>query len=171
MFNVIYRLAVATCVVIFICSCTEPKASENDGNAATSAQTTISLNVYKSASCGCCDKWIEHIHEQGLQTNVYNSQELSALKSKYGIGANYRSCHTAVSANGYIIEGHVPAKFIHKFLAENHVNVIGLSVPAMPLGSPGMEVGDKFMPYQVLLLKTDGSHVVFQQVNSYEEQF
>jgi len=134
------------------------------------------LNVYKSPTCGCCEKWLNHIDGQGFQSVAHNSHNLSAFKQAKGIATNYRSCHTAVSEAGYIFEGHVPAKFIHQFLAEQQINsldkaVLGLAVPAMPIGTPGMEVGDKFMPYKVLLLNSDGSSEIYAAVNSYQEQF
>ncbi len=97
--------------------------------------------------------------------------DLAALKQSKLIAPRYRSCHTAVSEQGYIFEGHVPAKFIAQFLATPEQDALGLAVPAMPVGSPGMEMGDKFMPYQVLLLRDDGSHTVYAHINRYEEQF
>lgn len=129
------------------------------------------LMVYKTPSCGCCVKWIEHIEEQGFATQFQNLQQLSDLKSQFGIRPNYRSCHTAVSKDGYVFEGHVPAKFIHQFLKETHPNAIGLSVPAMPVGSPGMEVGDRFMPYEIKILYRDGTSDVYAKVATYDAQF
>ena len=76
----------------------------------------------------------------------------------------YRSCHTSVSENGHIFEGHVPSKYISQFLSENHPNAIGLSVPGMPLGAPGMEYKDRFTPYDVLILFKDGTSKVYAQV-------
>ena len=83
---------------------------------------------------------------------------------------NLRSCHTAVSSQGYAFEGHIPARDSHQFLANPPADGIGLTVPAMPVGSPGMEVGDKFMPYRVLLMKKDGSTEVFASVESAAQQ-
>lgn len=171
MINLILRFTAVVIVTVFIIACTDSQVPKENVVLKESTQTLDSLDVYKSPTCGCCGKWIDHIHQHGLQTNVHNTQELSAIKNKFAIAPNFRSCHTAVSENGYIFEGHVPAKFIHKFLAEKHVNVIGLSVPSMPLGSPGMEMDNQFMPYKVLLLHKDGSYSVYQEVNSYEEQF
>ena len=131
----------------------------------------IELFVYKTATCGCCKKWISHIETQGLVAHSKDYHNLSAIKAKYSIKPNHRSCHTAVSRDGYAFEGHVPAKFIKQFLLEKHSNAIGLSVPAMPLGSPGMEVGEKFMPYKVLILFKDGTSKTYANVNSYTEQF
>jgi len=82
----------------------------------------------------------------------------------------YQSCHTAVSSHGYVFEGHVPARHIKAFLANPPADAIGLAVPGMPLGSPGMEVGSRFDPYEVLLLKKDGSSEVFARVDSPAQQ-
>ncbi len=129
------------------------------------------LEVHKDPNCGCCQKWIDHLEQSGFQSKVINSQNVNNLKKDKGIAPQYRSCHTAISNDGYIFEGHVPAKFIKQFLLEHHDNAIGLSVPAMPIGTPGMEMGDKFMPYHILLLKADGSNEVYAAINSYQEQF
>ncbi|MDG1733268.1 MAG: DUF411 domain-containing protein [Thalassotalea sp.] len=129
------------------------------------------LNVYKSPTCVCCSKWIKHIEKHGFQSKTHNVDNLSAIKEKHGIPVNLRSCHTAISKNGFVFEGHVPAKFIQQFLNNPPANALGLSVPSMPLGSPGMEVDDKFMPYRVILLKSDGQHEIYKEVKTYEEQF
>jgi hypothetical protein len=132
----------------------------------------IIMDVYKTPTCGCCKKWIDHIDEHGFQSNVVEMDDVSTIKKEKGIQPRYRSCHTAVSAEGFIFEGHVPAKFIQQFLLESHdETVIGLSVPAMPVGSPGMEVGDKFQPYKVLLLTSDGAYAIYANVQTYDEQF
>ncbi|MCF7982005.1 MAG: hypothetical protein K9K86_08470 [Pseudomonadales bacterium] len=91
---------------------------------------------------------------------------VSAIKAKYGIEPRYRSCHTAV-VDGYVFEGHIPAHVIRQFLTEKPQNVIGLSVPGMSAGSPGMEVGDRHDSYDVLLLKQDGSTQVYVYINEY----
>jgi len=129
------------------------------------------LEVYKSPTCSCCEKWLEHIDQHGFISKAHNQTNLSAFKTAKGIAPQYRSCHTAVSKEGYVFEGHVPAKFIHQFLTKPPADAIGLSVPAMPVGTPGMEVGDKFMPYKVILLMTDGSYGIYAELNNYQEQF
>jgi hypothetical protein len=129
------------------------------------------LDVYKSPTCSCCEKWLDHIGQHGFTSKAHNQIDLSTFKTDKGIAPQYRSCHTGVSKEGYIFEGHVPAKFIHQFLAKPPADAIGLSVPAMPIGTPGMEVGDKFMPYQVLLLMADGNYRIYAQLNNYQEQF
>lgn len=131
----------------------------------------LELLVFKTPTCGCCKKWISHIEEQGITAYSQDYQNLSFIKNKFGINPNLRSCHTAVTKNGFVFEGHVPAKFIRQFLSEEHPNAIGLSVPAMPLGSPGMEVNKQFMPYKVLIMFDDGSSQDYAKVNAYEEQF
>ena len=90
---------------------------------------------------------------------------MQELKEKYNIKPEYRSCHTGVSEDGYIFEGHIPSKYITQFLSEKNPNAIGLSVPGMPLGSPGMEVGDRFTPYDILILYKDGTHKVYAEIN------
>ena len=128
------------------------------------------LTVLKSPTCGCCVKWMEHLHDNGFSTAVEEPENLEQQKAQLGIGPRYRSCHTAVSAQGFVFEGHVPSKFIHAFLAAPPEGSIGLSVPGMPVGSPGMEVGDRFMPYQILLLQKDGSTEIFAEINSALDQ-
>ncbi|UTP73181.1 DUF411 domain-containing protein [Alteromonas sp. LMIT006] len=147
-------------------------ANANEHNHADNHDVTpLELIVYKTPTCGCCKKWITHIEDEGIVAHSKDFRNISNIKTKYGIKPNYRSCHTAVSRNGFAFEGHVPAKFIQQFLSEEHPNAIGLSVPAMPVGSPGMEVGDRFMPYKVLILFKDGTSEVYAKVKTYEEQF
>ena len=131
----------------------------------------VALKVYKSPTCGCCGKWIAHAEENGFKAEVVHPADLNGVKASFGIPPRYQSCHTAVSDEGYIFEGHIPAKIIRRFLQEKPADAIGLAVPAMPVGSPGMEVGDKFMPYQVMLLKSDGGVEVFADVSSRGGQF
>lgn len=133
--------------------------------------SVVTLDVYKSPTCGCCTKWLEHIQLDGFSANFHHPTDLNAIKNKYSIAPKYQSCHTAVSSQGYVFEGHIPSRYINQFLENPPNGALGLSVPAMPVGSPGMEVGDRFMPYQVLLLKENGSAEVFAIVDSAEEQY
>ncbi len=161
---------VALATVTLIASCTDSEAVKAE--AQSDKPHPIILDVYKSPTCGCCKKWISHIDDNVFQSKVHNRRDISVIKEKKGIEPRYRSCHTAISKEGYAFEGHIPAKFIQQFLKEKHADgVIGLSVPAMPLGSPGMEVGDKFHPYKILLLKSDGTYDIYAEVLTYEEQF
>ena len=122
------------------------------------------LLVHKTPTCGCCKQWIKHLEKNGFSISIKDHQNLQEIKESYQIKSEYRSCHTGVSKDGYIFEGHIPSKYITQFLSEEHSNAIGLSVPGMPLGSPGMEVEGKFMPYDVLILFKDGTSKVYAEV-------
>ena len=158
-------------VVVSFASCSDT-VTNNSTQAKKAEQSSEVLDIYKSPTCQCCEKWISHIDDSGFESKTHNFQHLSPLKEKLGVEPRYQSCHTSVSKDGYVFEGHIPAKFIKQFINESHSpDVIGISVPGMPLGSPGMDYGDKFMPYDVLLLKSDGTHGIYASVKSYEEQF
>ena len=122
------------------------------------------LLIHKTPTCGCCKKWIKHLEEDGFLTLSEDHQSLQEIKEKYNIKPKYRSCHTGVSKEGYIFEGHIPSKYISQFLSEKNPNAIGLSVTGMPLGSPGMEIEGMFTPYNVLILFKDGSSKVYAEV-------
>ncbi|MGB0682671.1 MAG: DUF411 domain-containing protein [Magnetovibrionaceae bacterium] len=117
-----------------------------DGPTASSAPQ---MTVYKSPSCGCCGKWVEHMEENGFQVTVKNTDDLDPIKFIAGVPDKLQSCHTA-TIDGYVIEGHVPAADVKRLLAERPA-AVGLSVPGMPIGSPGMEMGDEKEPYPVIL--------------------
>lgn len=138
--------------------------------AADAGAAPTPLEVYKSPTCGCCGKWLGHMESQGFTMVPHDTDDLDAIKTKLGIGPAYRSCHTAISPEGFVFEGHVPAKIIRRFLDEKPAGAIGLAVPGMPAGSPGMEVGDTFMPYEVVLLKDDGSAERYAFVESPADQ-
>ena len=127
-------------------------------------ESEVSLLVHKTPTCGCCKMWIKHLEGNGLTISVEDHSSLQEIKVKYDIKPEYRSCHTGVSKDGYIFEGHIPSKYITQFLSEEHPNAIGLSVPGMPLGSPGMEVEGMFTPYDVLILFKDGTSEVYAEV-------
>ena len=141
-----------------------------DSSSAVVTDAGTSLQVYKSPTCGCCEDWISHVNKHGITTEAYNSNRMGEIKDQLGNAPSLRSCHTAVSANGYVFEGHVPARYVEAFMANPPAGAIGLSVPAMPIGSPGMEMGDRFMPYQVVQLNTDGSSLVYANINSAADQ-
>jgi hypothetical protein len=113
------------------------------------AVATPPVTVYKTASCDCCGTWVEHLRAAGFTAEVHDVADLSAVKAQLGVPAPLASCHTA-TVGGYVIEGHVPAADIRRLLAQRPVGV-GLAVPGMPAGSPGMESTDRHEPYQVLL--------------------
>ena len=116
------------------------------------------ITVFKSPTCGCCAKWVEHLRKNGYEVHVSNIEAMNAVKGRFNVPAEMRSCHTAV-IGGYVIEGHVPATDIQRLLKEKP-NVAGLAAPGMPLGSPGME-GSRAEPYSVMSFTKDGAIAVF----------
>ena len=150
-------------LIIIICSLLVSAFSTNAIDQSANAKTT--LLVHKTPTCGCCNQWVKHIKNNGFIVDTQNHQNLEDIKNMYEIETQYRSCHTAVSSSGFVFEGHIPSKFITQFLSEDHPDAIGLSVPGMPLGSPGMEAGDLFMPFEVLILYKDGTSTVYADVN------
>lgn len=119
------------------------------------------IAVKKTATCGCCNGWINHLKRSGFTTAAENLPYavLNRFKTANGIRSDLASCHTA-RVGGYTIEGHVPAREIKRLLAERP-DAVGLTVPGMPVGSPGMEVGSSRDAYDVLLIKKDGSTQVY----------
>ncbi|MGR3620691.1 DUF411 domain-containing protein [Pseudophaeobacter sp.] len=117
--------------------------------------------VMKSPSCGCCGAWASHLNSAGLKTEIRNvdDEQLWTMKDRLGVTAELASCHTAL-AGTYVIEGHVPAADIQRLLSERP-DAIGLTVPGMPIGSPGMEMGAERDAFETLLIHADGSTEVF----------
>lgn len=126
----------------------------------SSAAAAQTVNVFKDAGCGCCGAWVSHLRDSGftVEASDVTPDEMSALKAKSGITAATASCHTAL-VDGYVIEGHVPASDVARLLKEKP-EAVGLSVPGMPIGSPGMEFGTP-ETYEVLLMGKTGSTTVF----------
>lgn len=118
--------------------------------------------VYKSPSCGCCKDWIKHLEKNGFTVKVHDMEYIAPIKTQLGIPNQLQSCHTA-KVGDYFVEGHVPAKDIKRLIQEKP-DLAGLTVPGMPMGSPGME-GPRKMPYNVLGLKDDGSTKVYASYN------
>lgn len=122
------------------------------------AQKPVPVQVFKDATCGCCANWVEHLRRKGFAPTSENVENITAVKEKYGVPAQTRSCHTAL-VGGYVIEGHVPAADIQRLLKEKP-KVVGLAVPGMPIGSPGME-GPNPRPYDVLTFDKAGKTAVY----------
>jgi len=120
----------------------------------------VSIKVYKDANCGCCAKWVDHLAANGFKVEAMDVPDLSLIKQKYGVKDELQSCHTAV-VNGYVVEGHVPADVIRKMLKDKPA-VVGLAVPGMPMGSPGME-GPTRERYDVLTFDRAGRTTVYAQ--------
>lgn len=123
--------------------------------------STVLVEVWKSPTCGCCKDWVTHLQANGFKVKVNEVGNTSA-RARLRIPTSLGSCHTALVGR-YAVEGHVPAKDIQRLLKERP-DAVGLAVPGMPLGSPGMDgpaYGDKRQPYDVLLVANDGSTKIF----------
>jgi hypothetical protein len=128
--------------------------------AAGGAQAALPvIEVYKSASCGCCHLWVEHLRANGFTVKARDVANPTDYREKFGVPDALGSCHTGL-VSGYALEGHVPAAEIKRLLAERP-KAKGLAVPGMPLGSPGME-GPRQDSYDVLLIQADGRHKVYK---------
>ena len=112
------------------------------------------IDVYKDPTCGCCGKWAVHLRKDGFAVNVHDIDDVDAFRARAGVPAALASCHTAL-VDGYVVEGHVPAADIRKFLAERP-KARGLAVPGMPAGAPGMDAPHA-SGYDVLLFQIDGA--------------
>lgn len=111
------------------------------------------ITVHKDPSCGCCSGWVQHLQKAGFVTKVFDTKDIDAVKKRLGVPDDLAACHTA-EVSGYVVEGHVPAAALTRFLAEKP-HAKGLAVPGMPIGSPGME-GDNAEPYEVVLFGPAG---------------
>jgi hypothetical protein len=114
--------------------------------------------VYKSPTCGCCGKWVEHMEQAGFSVDVEDMRDIAPVKRALGVPARMQSCHTA-KVGDYLIEGHVPADLVRRMLDEKP-DIKGLAVPGMPMGSPGME-GPRKDPYDVIAVGKDGGYRVY----------
>jgi hypothetical protein len=133
---------------------------------AVQAQAKPLVEVWKSPSCGCCKDWVAHMEAHGFAVKVHDTGN-TAMRGRLGIPMALGSCHTARVA-GYALEGHVPAADVKRLLAQRP-QAVGLAVPGMPVGSPGMdgpEYGTRRDRYEVLLVRQDGSHSVFATYNA-----
>jgi hypothetical protein len=117
------------------------------------------MTVYKTPTCGCCQKWVDHVKANGIKVEVIEKNNLSSIKDGKHIPGDLRSCHTAFIGR-YTIEGHVPAKDILKLLKEK-IDIQGLAVGGMPVGSPGMEYKNRKDPYDVVAFKKEGKRHVY----------
>jgi hypothetical protein len=121
-----------------------------------SADSTVT--VYKSPACGCCKSWVDHLRQTGFRVVAIDTNDLDAVKARHGVPNGLTSCHTGLVA-GYVVEGHVPAEDVRRLLSQRPA-IVGLAVPGMPVGSPGMEGAFK-QRYDVLAFTRDGRSTVF----------
>jgi len=124
-----------------------------------SAAKGTPITVYKTASCGCCKAWVEHLTRNGFSPTTHDLPDLSETKDSLGVPNALRSCHTAVLGR-YVFEGHVPADLIKKVVADKPA-ILGLAVPGMPAGSPGMEVPGRKDAYDVIAFTRDGKRSIY----------
>jgi hypothetical protein len=132
-------------------------------NAEVKAEKPAEMVVYRSPTCGCCEKWITHLKQNNFIIKDSVTDNIQAIKTQYGVTAEMASCHTAI-VNGYVIEGHVPANDI-KTLLKTRPDVLGIAVPGMPSGTPGMEMGGKKEAYDVISFDSKNHTRI---VNSYK---
>jgi len=129
-------------------------------NTAVVANETIDMTVYRSPTCSCCKRWVSHVEQNGFKVKDIVTDGVQAIKDQNGITPAIASCHTAL-VGGYAIEGHVPASDI-KALLQNKPKVAGISVPGMPVGTPGMEMGGKKDAYDVISFDKEQKTQVFK---------
>ena len=132
---------------------------------AVKAASPTPVEVWKDPNCGCCQDWVDHMQANGFAVKVHDTGN-NAVRARLGLPQKLGSCHTAL-VGGYLVEGHVPASDVRALLKQKP-KALGLAVPGMPVGSPGMDgavYGDRRDPYDVLLVARDGSTRVFKQYN------
>ena len=145
--SILFLLAVGWCGIV--------NAESIWDQASAEPVVATEITVHRSPSCGCCGTWLDHLKKQGFVVNDIKTQDVNLVKQQYGVGAGLASCHTAL-VEGYVIEGHVPAADIRKMLAEKP-NIVGLSVPGMPHGTPGMEMSGRKQPFSVISFDKNGN--------------
>ena len=122
----------------------------------------IPMSVYKSPSCGCCQKWVDYMRSHGFDPKVQDVENIGAVKLKLGVREEFSSCHTS-EIGGYVVEGHVPVETVQRMLKERP-KIAGIAVPNMPAGSPGMEVpGGRKEAYNILAFTSDGKTTVYDK--------
>ncbi len=124
---------------------------------AAQAADALTIDVHRDANCGCCKEWIKHLEANGFEVRDHVEPNMSAVKQRLGVAPRLASCHTGV-IDGKFVEGHVPAAQILEL--RQRPDLLGLAVPGMPAGSPGMEYGDAKDAYQVIGLTKQGKDVV-----------
>jgi hypothetical protein len=123
--------------------------------------TPVPIKIFKTPTCGCCQKWVEHMRAAGFAPEVEDMPSVAPVKDRSHVPDALRSCHTAL-VGGYAVEGHVPADVVLRLLREKP-KVAGIAVPGMPVGSPGMEMGDRKDPYEVVAFTADGKTSTYEK--------
>jgi hypothetical protein len=141
------------------------ESAETSPPPASISQAGPAITIYKSPSCGCCEGWVEHLEASAFKTRVIDTDDVSAIKQTHGVPGELASCHTGLIGD-LVIEGHVPADDILAYLETPQFNTVGLTVPGMVQGSPGMETGRKD-DYQVTAFRANGQQSVFREHSDY----
>ncbi|AFY70012.1 protein of unknown function DUF411 [Thalassoporum mexicanum PCC 7367] len=151
---------VTTSMVLTSCASNlKPQAQTVSSTSTHSA--THKLTVFRTPTCVCCGQWIDRMEAAGFQIKDEITENVEAIKQQYGVPAEMYSCHTTIAA-GYVIEGHIPAEDVQRLLDEKP-GIKGIVVPGMPIGSPGMESGNRVEPYTVFTLLEDGTTGIFAE--------
>jgi hypothetical protein len=119
----------------------------------------VKVTVFKDPGCGCCNEWVEHLRKHAFDVVAKDTSDVAAVKRAARVPEQLHSCHTAF-VNGYVVEGHVPAADIQRMLTERP-KIAGIATPGMPVGSPGMEIGNRKDRYVVVAFTRDGTTKVF----------
>jgi hypothetical protein len=164
-----YLIALPAALLIAGCA-TDTRAPQTEtpaptatlADAAEQESSATRVVMYKSPQCGCCVHWADHLASTGrFEVTARDVANLSGVKEHLGVPPSLGSCHTA-EVDGYVVEGHVPAREVIRLLDERPEGIVGLAVPGMPIGSPGMEVpGRAADSYDVIAIRTDGSTEVY----------
>ncbi|WP_122454542.1 DUF411 domain-containing protein [Pseudomonas viridiflava] len=125
--------------------------------ATAQAAAQLTIDVHRDANCGCCKEWVKHLESSGFKVVDHVESNMSAIKQNLGVPQELASCHTAV-IDGKFVEGHVPAEEIKKL--SGRADLVGIAVPSMPAGSPGMEYGQNYQPYKVMGVTKAGAQEV-----------
>lgn len=153
-FILLRRLTVIVLVLFSTAACSEKRVQAD-------------IVMYKDPQCGCCDKWAEHVREAGFSVEIRKTANVGGIKTEHGIDPSLQSCHTAIhSASGLVFEGHVPVSHMSSLVENPPDGALGLTVPGMPIGSPGMEMGERKDQYDVLLLRREGPPLVYATENA-----
>ena len=152
--NVFVRLGVLLGVALFVSATASSLAQAP--RAAKPAMT-----VYKSATCGCCSKWVEHMKANGYNVTALDVDDIEVPMKTYGVPSSLGSCHTAV-VSGYVVEGHVPADVVSRMLREKPA-IAGIAAPGMPVGAPGMEVPGYKDPYTIMSFDKSGKSSIYDR--------
>jgi len=153
----LYGLLIALCLLVSL-----PVGGNNAlaSNLSTgSVANPYELTVFRSPTCGCCGDWLDYMKTEGFQIQDNVTEDMDTVKRTYGVSEGLDSCHTAL-IDGYVIEGHVPANDVRQLLSDRP-NVAGITAPGMPMGSPGMEMGDRIDDYTVYAFTAQNKVIPF----------